>query len=51
VDKDEIAEARWFSREELRRALDAGDVLLPPPVSIAHRIIESWYGEELPGAW
>jgi NAD+ diphosphatase len=51
VDQDEIAEARWFSREDLRRALDAGDVLLPPPVSIAHRIIESWYGEELPGAW
>ena len=51
VDKNEIAEARWFSREDLRRALDAGDVLLPPPVSIAHRIIESWYGEELPGAW
>jgi len=51
VDQDEIAEARWFSREDLRRALDVGDVLLPPPVSIAHRIIESWYGEELPGAW
>jgi len=26
-------------------------LLLPPPVSIAHRIIESWYGEELPGSW
>jgi len=27
------------------------EVLLPPPVSIAHRIIESWYGGPLPGAW
>ncbi len=50
VDRDEIAEARWFSREGLRRALAANEVLLPPPVSIAHRIIESWYGEKLPGA-
>jgi NAD+ diphosphatase len=51
VDKDEIAEARWFSREDLRRALAADEIRLPPPVSIAHRIIESWYGERLPGSW
>jgi NAD+ diphosphatase len=50
VDEEEIAEARWFSREQLRAAVSAGEVLLPPPVSIAHRIIESWYGESLPGA-
>ncbi|MCW2907147.1 MAG: pyrophosphatase [Actinomycetia bacterium] len=51
VDDDEIAEANWYSREELRRALAAREILLPPPVSIAHRLIESWYGEELPGVW
>jgi NADH pyrophosphatase NudC (nudix superfamily) len=51
VDDDEIAEAHWFSREELRSALAAREILLPPPVSIAHRLIESWYGEELPGVW
>jgi NAD+ diphosphatase len=51
VDDEEIAEARWFSRDELRAALAAREVLLPPPVSIAHRLIESWYGEELPGVW
>jgi NAD+ diphosphatase len=51
VDGEEIAEARWFSREQLREALASGDVLLPPPVSIAHRIIESWYGGPLPGSW
>ncbi len=51
VDADEIAEASWFSREELRASVATGSLLLPPPVSIAHRIIESWYGEELPGAW
>ena len=51
VDEDEIAEAHWYSREELRAALAAREILLPPPVSIAHRLIESWYGEELPGVW
>jgi NADH pyrophosphatase NudC (nudix superfamily) len=51
VDDDEIAEAHWFSRDELRIALASREILLPPPVSIAHRLIESWYGEELPGVW
>jgi len=51
VDGDEIAEARWFTREQLAAAVATGEVLLPPPVSIAHRIIESWYGAPLPGSW
>jgi NAD+ diphosphatase len=51
VDDKEIAEARWFSRDDLRAAIADRDVLLPPPVSIAHRIIEAWYGEPLPRAW
>ena len=51
VDREEIAEARWYSRDELRAAVGSGELLLPPPVSIAHRIIENWYGEDLPGSW
>jgi NAD+ diphosphatase len=51
VDSDEIAEARWFSRGELRASIASGEIRLPPPVSIAHRIIESWYGTHLDGAW
>jgi len=51
VDEEEIAEAQWFSRDQLRAAVLAGEVLLPPPVSIAHRIIESWFGDPLPGSW
>ena len=27
------------------------ELLLPPPVSIAHQIIQSWYGGPLPGTW
>ena len=46
----EIAEAAWFSRAEVREALDHGDwssdspsrLLLPGSISIAREIIESW---------
>jgi NAD+ diphosphatase len=48
ADLDEIAEARWFTRAELLAALEAQEIALPPESSIARRIIESWYGEELP---
>jgi len=51
VDADEIAEAHWYSRDDLRAAVETGELLLPPPVSIAHRIIEAWYGGPLPGSW
>ncbi|MEU6792782.1 NAD(+) diphosphatase [Nonomuraea wenchangensis] len=46
-DAEEIAEARWFSREELTAALDSGELRLPPAVSIARRLIETWYGGQL----
>ena len=51
VDEEEIAEARWFSRDELRASMASSEIRLPPPVSIAYRIIESWYGDELPAQW
>lgn len=46
----EIAEAEWFTRAEIRDALENGDwtstspsrVLLPGSISIAREIIESW---------
>ncbi|HVT67565.1 MAG TPA: NAD(+) diphosphatase [Trebonia sp.] len=48
VDTEEIGEARWFSRAELRAAIEAGEIGLAPTSSIARRLIEFWYGEELP---
>lgn len=50
-DGTEIVETRWFTREEMAAACEAGNVLLPPPVSIARRLIEDWYGSTLPGNW
>jgi NAD+ diphosphatase len=46
----EIAEAAWFTRAEVRAALQEGDwssdstsrLLLPGSISIAREIIESW---------
>jgi NAD+ diphosphatase len=48
VDEEEIGEARWFTREELRAAIDAGELGIAPTSSIARRLIEYWYGAELP---
>jgi NAD+ diphosphatase len=48
VDEEEIGEARWFTRAEMRAAIDAGELGLAPTSSIARRLIEYWYGEELP---
>jgi len=47
LDPREIAEAHWFARGELAYAVRCGAVALPPRVSIARRLIESWYGREI----
>jgi NAD+ diphosphatase len=43
VDRDELDDARWFSREDIAGGLRAGTLRLPPPVSIAWRLIEDWF--------
>jgi NAD+ diphosphatase len=47
VDEVEISEARWFTRDALAAAVASGEVRLPPPVSIARRLIERWHGAPL----
>ncbi len=51
VDEEEIVEARWLSRADLKAAVESGDLLLPSEVSIARRLIEEWYGSPLSGSW
>ncbi len=51
VDHEELAEAHWFSRDELLAAIEAREIALPPSVSIARHIIESWFGGPLPSTW
>jgi NAD+ diphosphatase len=45
VDGDELEEARWFTRDELRQG--AGPRALPPPVSIARHILDRWVAGEI----
>ena len=51
VDQHEIAEARWFTRDEMRSACESGELKLPPSTSISRQLIERWFGESLPGNW
>jgi NAD+ diphosphatase len=46
-DGDEILELRWFTRDELRDAAAAREIILPGPTSIARAIVEDWYGDVL----
>ena len=50
VDPEELAEARWFHRDELREMVaraatgpdDPTQVSVPPPLAIAHQICRRW---------
>ena len=41
---EEIAEARWFTREELGAALEAEEIELPGAASMGRALIDDWYG-------
>ncbi len=45
VDPEELADARWFSRDEIRHALEAPDSVdfgVPGRIAIAHHLIKAW---------
>jgi NAD+ diphosphatase len=44
LQEDEIAEARWFTREELGAALAAEEVEIPGNASLGRALIDDWYG-------
>jgi NAD+ diphosphatase len=50
-DPEEIKAAAWYSRDELRAAIEAGDIRAPGDVSIAGRMIIHWYGGDLRLGW
>jgi NAD+ diphosphatase len=43
----EISFARWFSRDEMRAAIEDGSLLLPMRASIAFFLIQNWFGDDL----
>lgn len=48
VDPEELEDARWFTREEVAKALGKGmdlagtELKLPPKYAIAHHLLKSW---------
>jgi len=46
IDPAEVEEVRWFSRSEVRTALERWNepdgIRLPPPITAAHRLIAAW---------
>ncbi|MBS4752560.1 NAD(+) diphosphatase [Nocardioides sp. zg-ZUI104] len=51
LEDDDVVEAGWYTREQIRRATHEGTLVLPGGVSISRSLIEHWYGEDLPGSW
>lgn len=51
VDGEELVAARWFTREEITELTAAGELLLPPRVSMSRWLIESWHGGNISGDW
>lgn len=48
---DEMTEVKWFTKAELQEACLNKTLSLPSQVSIAFRLIQSWYGEDIPTEW
>ena len=42
-DGEEITEIRWFTRDEMKKAVASSDILLPPSISVARKMITAWY--------
>ena len=45
IDPDELEDARWFTRRELVREIEAQRIELPRRVSIAYRLVEDWFDD------
>jgi len=45
VDQNELQDARWFTRKEIRSGLLDGRMRVPTHISVSHRLIEGWYDE------
>jgi NAD+ diphosphatase len=51
VDADEIEDARWFTRAQMKAEAEAATLVLPGGISISRSLVEHWYGGPLPGQW
>ncbi len=51
IDENEIAEARWFTRDDVTEMTAASEMLLPPNVSISRWLLQKWHGGTIHGKW
>jgi NAD+ diphosphatase len=49
IDDEEMTDVRWFSRDEVRLALqgDNPDLRIPAPIAIAHHLIKAWVEDDV----
>lgn len=47
---DEMEQLRWQTAEQLKQAIEQDIVRVPPPVSIAFRLIADWYRQQCGGS-
>ena len=50
LNDQELAEARWFSREAIVEQVTAGQLRLPFRYSIAYSLVQEWFDSDSPGA-
>jgi len=50
-DDDEMAEVKWFSKDEFIQACESKNLELPNQTTIAWHLIKDWFGENLPTNW
>ena len=46
IEKDDLETAIWLNADELTSCMDERSVILSPPISISHRLIEDWFLEQ-----
>jgi NAD+ diphosphatase len=44
-DGEEIEEIRWFTRAQMKSAIEDKTLILPLEISVARQMIKAWYGE------
>ncbi len=43
IENDDLETAIWLDADELKAQMDQRNVILSPPISISHRLIEDWF--------
>lgn len=46
IEDDDLETAIWLDADELTSEMDSRNVILSPPISISHRLIEDWFMEK-----